>query len=187
MTNFRSPSAQAADLHDLGHDAAQAHGARHRRRRHHQGVLSGVSARQECGRSDRLASSVQITRARWRIRRGTSPASARRYWCCSASNDSWRTARSASSACFAAVLERGLISCAQRGHHAVVCDPSECDHHPQLRHLGDGGVEEVAAGSDLGVVGLFSGGTQRTALVMRQSSNSRPSSACAPYWPRANL
>ena len=39
--------AQAADLHGRRHDADQAHGADHRRRRHHQGVLSGVSARQE--------------------------------------------------------------------------------------------------------------------------------------------
>src|SRR5262249_60215724 len=34
-------------------------------------------------------------------------------------------------------------------------------------------------------VGLFSGGTQRTALVIRQSISSSPSSGCAPYSPRA--
>ena len=34
-------------------------------------------------------------------------------------------------------------------------------------------------------VGLFSGGTQRTALVMRASSQLQPSSGRAPYLPRA--
>ena len=37
------------------HDVAQAHGLDHRRWRDRQGVLSGVSARQECGRGHRLA------------------------------------------------------------------------------------------------------------------------------------
>ena len=41
------------------HDAAQAHGAGDRRRRNHQGVLSGVPARQERRGSDRLASGVK--------------------------------------------------------------------------------------------------------------------------------
>ena len=50
-----SKAHQPADLHDLRHDLAQAHGAGDRRRRDHQGVLSGVSARQERRGSDRLA------------------------------------------------------------------------------------------------------------------------------------
>ena len=68
-----------------------------------QGVLSGVSARQECRGGDRLARASErveySVRARSRTPRGTSPASARRYWCCSASSDSWRTASSAPSVC----------------------------------------------------------------------------------------
>jgi hypothetical protein len=44
-----------ADVHGVRHDAAQAHGARHRRRGDREGVLSGVSAGQECRRSHCLA------------------------------------------------------------------------------------------------------------------------------------
>ena len=47
---------QVADLHGRRHDAAQAHGSRHRRQRHHEGVLSGVPAGQERRGGDCVAS-----------------------------------------------------------------------------------------------------------------------------------
>ena len=49
------PRAQAADVFGRRHDAIEAHGAGHRRRRDREGVLSGVSAGQERRRSDCLA------------------------------------------------------------------------------------------------------------------------------------
>ena len=49
------PRAEIADVLRRRHDAAQAHGARGRRRRHQQGVLSSVSARQERRRSRGVA------------------------------------------------------------------------------------------------------------------------------------
>ena len=49
-----------ADLHGRRHDVAQAHGLGDRRRRHHQGVLSGVPARPECRGGDRLAADVGV-------------------------------------------------------------------------------------------------------------------------------
>ena len=69
---------------------------------------------------------------------------------------------------------------AERAHRAVVRDPAERDDGAQLRHLGDGRRQKIAAGLDFCGVGLFSGGTQRTALVIRQSISSSPSSGCAP-------
>ena len=84
--------AQSADLHGRRHDAAQAHGAGDRRRRDHQGVLSGVSAGQERRRGRSPGFKRRDKRARSRTPRGTSPASARRCSCCSASSDSCRTA-----------------------------------------------------------------------------------------------
>ena len=48
------PRARPADLCGRGHDPVEAHGARHRRRRHRQGVLSGVPAGPERRRSGSL-------------------------------------------------------------------------------------------------------------------------------------
>ena len=79
------------------HGADQAHGLGDRRRRRHPGVLSGVPARQERRRGrdwlQRLrAFSRRGACAPPQTPRGTSRASARRCWCCSASSDSSRTA-----------------------------------------------------------------------------------------------
>ena len=64
-------------------------------------------------------------------------------------------------------------------------DPPKRQYDTEPRHFGDGGGEKIAAGFDLGGVGLFSGGTQRTAFVMRQSISSRLSSGRASNLPRA--
>ena len=133
---------RAADVHGRRHDAAQAHGAGDRRRRHHQGVLSGVPAGQERRGGDRLATRakrvVEIGAHAARTRRTEHPASARRYWCCSASSDSCRKARSLPISCACAVAERrGRARCAERGDRAVMGDPAERDDGAQVRHLGD--------------------------------------------------
>ncbi len=57
--------AQAADFHGRRHDAVEAHGAGDRRRGHHQGVLSGVSARQERGGCGRLDSRSAHNPEKW--------------------------------------------------------------------------------------------------------------------------
>ena len=106
--------------------------------------------------------------------RETSPASARRCSCCSASSDSCRTAPARRS--------RARPPCpngaaarfgAERLHRGLMRDAAERHDGAQVRHLGDGrrrGTSRqvlISAG-----VGLFSGGTQRTALVMRASTSS---------------
>ena len=94
--------AQPADIHRRRHDAAQAHGLGDRRRRDHQGVLPSVSARQERRTRSLIGSNARSGRRRSQpssaggppqTRRGTSPASARRCSCCSASSDSCRKQR----------------------------------------------------------------------------------------------
>ena len=88
------PRAQAADVLGRRHDADQAHGLGDRRRRDLARVLSGVSAGQERRDGGRVARCRALAMRRRgacaprRTPRGTSPASARRCSCCSASSDS---------------------------------------------------------------------------------------------------
>ena len=124
----------------------------------HQGVLSGLSAGQErrggdCLAATAVASERAVTaprvterpdrRARRRTRRGTSPASARRYWCCSASSDSWRNPQRAELVRGAVPERRGRAACAERGQRAVMRDPAERDDRAQIVHLGDGCGQET--------------------------------------------
>ena len=173
--------AQAADLHASRHDADQAHGLVI-----DDGTITKVfypvfPPDKNAGRGRRLASGVEISAAPRRTPRGTSPASARRCWCCSASSDSCENSASAPIACAAAMAERRAPSACRRA-------PSPCSHarcgRARRWRAGSAFPRSSASRKSRQVlisagVGLFSGGTQRTALVMRQSTSSSPSSGRA--------
>ena len=146
------PRAQAADLRSRRHDAAQAHGAGDRRRRDHQGVLSGVPAGQEAPRSViAWLSGVEISAHVLRTPRGTSPASARRYSCCSASSDSCRTASARRSVrCRRAPNGGRRALAAERRAPSLSCAMRPSARSRAVRHFGDRRAEEIAAGLDLG-------------------------------------
>ena len=126
--------AEAADHGGRGADADQAAGADRRRRPHHPCVLSGVSAGPERRRRAGLAEgqsalSRRSARAPARTPRGTSPPSARRCSCCSASSDSCRTARTLPSRVLGAVRERAAAAL-----HAQRLAPSmSCAMRPSAR------------------------------------------------------
>ena len=130
--------AQAADLRHVRHDVVEAHGVGDRRRRDCESVLSGVSAGQERGRGDRLASGVQIISHLLAIHVAEHlQASARRYWCCSASSDSSKKRDAVdprhAQIIFAAVLERHRrFLGAEGGQHAGMRDAAERDNGAQV-------------------------------------------------------
>ncbi len=118
----------------------------------------------------------------------TSPSSAGASACCSASNDSWRRA-------CAAAADRASAPCANlhrvrlqtmRAQHAFVRDRAEREDHFQVSaarrcaHERKGRHVAISAG-----VGLFSGGAQRTALVIIASFSVKPSLGSARYSPSA--
>ena len=74
----------------------------------------------------------------------------------------------------------GAGSAAQCPQNRTMCDQSKRENSAKPGHGGDLGVEEGAARRDLGGFGWFCGGTQRTALVIRQPWSARPSPLSAP-------
>jgi hypothetical protein len=69
---------------------------------------------------------------------------------------------------------RGGAALIERDHRALVRNAAERDDGAQIAHLGDGRLRKVRQVLISAVVGLFSGGTQRTALVMRASTSVKP-------------
>ncbi len=67
----------------------------------------------------------------------------------------------------------------ERPQHGFMRNASERKNDAELGHARNGGCQEGPAGRDFRPDGLFSGGTQRTALVMRQSVRLKPSSRCS--------
>ena len=66
-----------------------------------------------------------------------------------------------------------------RSQHGLMGDQPQSEHAAQIRHRRDFGGEKRIAGAISVVVGRLPGGTQRTALVIRQDRRLSPSSGAA--------
>ena len=110
-------------------------------------------------------------------RRGTSPASACRCWCCSASSGSCRTAPAPGRTSWRAPCANGKcgLAHAERRQRAVVGDAPQRQDGGQARHARRCGSPGTAGRWRSRPASACSrGGTQRTALVIMQSTSVEP-------------